>query len=363
MFDVSEVLESLGQWGATPALTIHRLDMRSTAGVARWDAFVQTCPQATFFHRAGWQQVIREVFNHDTYFLYAEQDGKIRGVLPLAHVNSRLFSNALTSLPFAVYGGAAALDEAATTALEQAAERLAQRLKVQHLELRHMERRHPDWPAQELYVTFRKPIAPLVADNMAAIPRKQRAMVRKGIQNGLQAQIDLTVDRFFPLYAQNVHRHGTPPLPKAYFQALRRIFADNCEVLTVCSAAGEPVSSVLSFYFRDEVLPYYAGDSEAARGLAANDFKYWELMRLGCARGFKVFDYGRSKKGTGSYSFKKNWGCEATPLYYEYRLYQRDSVPQNNAANAKYRLLIATWRRMPIRVANWLGPKIVRNLG
>ena len=348
---------------AASSLAVHRLDVHCAADAAQWDAFVLACPQATFFHRAGWQTVIREVFRHDTYFLSAQTQGCIRGVLALAHVNSRLFGNALTSLPFAVYGGVAALDEEAATALEHAAEQLAQRLKVDHLELRNVQRRHGDWPLQDLYVTFRKPIASSEEDNLLAIPRKQRAMVRKGIKNGLTSHIDTTVERFFALYANNVHRHGTPAMSKAYFAALQRVFGPDCEVLTVCAPDGQPLSSVMSFYFRDEVLPYYAGDDEAARHLAANDFKYWELMRLACARGLKVFDYGRSKQGTGSYAFKKNWGCEPTPLHYEFRLYQRDSVPQNNPSNAKYRLLIAAWRRMPIGVANWLGPKIVRNLG
>ena len=348
---------------AAAALTIRRLDASSSVDAARWDAFVLACPQATFFHRAGWQQVMREVFKHESYFFYAEVDGAIRGVLPLAHVNSRLFGNALTSLPFAVYGGVAALDDAAAAALEQEAEQLAQRLKVDHLELRNLQRRHTDWALQDLYVTFRRPIAPLEEDNMLAIPRKQRAMVRKGIKNGLVSHIDTTVDRFFALYADNVHRHGTPALPKKYFAALCRIFGSDCEVLSVCAPDGQPVSSVMSFYFRDEVLPYYAGDDEAARHLAANDFKYWELMRLACARGLGVFDFGRSKQDTGSYAFKKNWGFEPMSLFYEYRLYKRDSVPQNNPSNVKYRVLISAWRRMPLGLANWLGPKIVRNLG
>jgi FemAB-related protein (PEP-CTERM system-associated) len=345
------------------ALRIHRLDSTQADQVARWDAFVLAQPQATFFHRAGWQTVIRDVFRHDTYFLYAESGGEIQGVLPLAHVNSRLFGNALTGLPFAVYGGAAAATPEAATALEAEAQRLAVELGTDHLELRHIERRHTDWPVQELYVTFRKAILPKEEDNMLAIPRKQRAMVRKGIKNGLTSHIDPSVDRFFALYADNVHRHGTPAMPKRYFQTLLKTFGADAEVLTVCSAEGRPLSSVLSFYFRDEVLPYYAGDDEAARDLAANDFKYWELMRLACARGLKVFDYGRSKEGTGPYAFKKNWGFEPTPLNYEYRLYKRESIPQNNPANAKYKLLIATWRRLPIGVANWLGPFIVRNLG
>ncbi|HPP84245.1 MAG TPA: FemAB family PEP-CTERM system-associated protein, partial [Rubrivivax sp.] len=216
---------------------------------------------------------------------------------------------------------------------------------------------------QDLYVTFRKALLPDEEANLLAIPRKQRAMVRKGIKNGLASALDEGVERFFALYADNVHRHGTPALPRRYFEQLRREFGRDCEVLTVSSADGRPVSSVLSFYFRDEVLPYYAGDAEAARELAANDFKYWELMRRACARGLATFDYGRSKQGTGSFSFKKNWGFEPTPLHYEYRLYKRDAVPQNNPSNAKYRLLIETWRRLPLALANRLGPYVVRSLG
>jgi FemAB-related protein (PEP-CTERM system-associated) len=344
-------------------IEIKRLSPQDTRGAAAWDQFVQQCPTATFFHRAGWQTIIRDVFRHDTHFLYTETDGHIDAVLPLAQVKSLLFGNALVALPFAVYGGVAAIHEAPAVALEDEARRIAQGLGVDHLELRQMLGRHADWPMQDLYVTFRKAILPEEEANMLAIPRKQRAMVRKGIKNGLRSEIDSGVERFFALYADNVHRHGTPAFPKRYFAALQRTFGNDAEVLTVCAPDGRPLSSVLSFYFRDEVLPYYAGDDESARDLAANDFKYWELMRRACARGLRLFDYGRSKQGTGSYAFKKNWGFEPTPLHYEYQLYKRDTVPQNNPSNAKYQLLIKTWRRLPIGVANWIGPMIVRNLG
>jgi FemAB-related protein (PEP-CTERM system-associated) len=346
-----------------PVPTIERLLPEDVRGAVSWDAFVMACPQATFFHRAGWQAILREVFKHETYFLCAKDGERITGVLPLAHVKSMLFGHALTSLPFAVYGGVAALDEASAQALEQEAQRLAKRLGVDHLELRQLGRSHDSWPAQDLYVTFRKAILPEEEANMLAIPRKQRAMVRKGIKNGLTSSIDTSVDRFFSLYADNVHRHGTPALPKKYFVALQKQFGSDVEVMTVSGPDGRLLSSVLTFYFRDEALPYYAGDDEAARDLAANDFKYWELMRRACARGLKVFDYGRSKQGTGSYAFKKNWGFEPTPLRYEYCLYKSQAVPQNNPSNAKYKLMIATWRRLPIGLANWLGPFVVRSLG
>ena len=343
--------------------SIERLAPGDVRGAALWDAFVLACPQATFFHRSAWQLILRDVFGHDAYFLYAQEQGRITGVLPLGHVKSMLFGKSLTSLPFAVYGGVAADDEASALALEAEAQRLAQSLGVDHLELRQLHRQHADWPRQELYVTFRKAILPDEEANMLAIPRKQRAMVRKGIKNGLKSEIDANVDRFFAVYADNVHRHGTPALSKRYFQALRQHFGDDCEVLTVTDPQNRVLSSVLTFYFRDEVLPYYAGDYEAARDLAANDFKYWELMRRACARGLKTFDYGRSKQGTGPYAFKKNWGFEPTPLNYEYCLYKRESVPQNNPSNAKYKLMIETWRRLPLSVANWLGPFVVRSLG
>lgn len=344
-------------------VTVERLKPQDAGAAAAWDAFVLACPEATFFHRAGWQRILREVFKHDTHYLLAKTEGSITGVLPLAHVNSMLFGNSLASLPFAAYAGVAALDEASAAALEREACALAEKLAVQHLELRHLKRRHDDWPEQDLYVTFRKAILPEEEANMLAIPRKQRAMVRKGIKNGLKSEIDADVSRFFALYSDNVHRHGTPALSRRYFEELQREFGPDCEVLTVTGPDGKLLSTVMSFYFRDEVLPYYAGDDEAARELAANDFKYWELMRRACARGIKLFDYGRSKQGTGPYAFKKNWGFEPQPLHYEYRLYKRDSVPQNNPANPKYALMIKTWRKLPLGFANWLGPFVVRNLG
>lgn len=346
---------------AHPAsVQVCRLDAASRA---RWDAFVHACPQATFFHLAAWQGIVEDVFRHRCHFLYAERNGEILAVLPLAEVSSRLFGHALTSLPFCVYGGIAGDDPAAVAALEAEADALARTLGVQHLEYRNLSARHPEWPRQEVYVTFRKAILPEVDANMAAIPRKQRAMVRKGIKNGLVSEIDAGVERFFALYADNVRRHGTPALPKRFFARLREVFGEACEVLIVTDGAGKALSGVLSFYFRDEVLPYYAGDDLAARDLAANDFKYWELMRRACVRGCRLFDYGRSKIGTGPWSFKKNWGFEAQPLSYEYVLYKRDSVPQNNPMNPKYRLFIALWKRLPLGVANALGPHIVRNLG
>jgi FemAB-related protein (PEP-CTERM system-associated) len=349
--------------GASAALAPLTVREYRDVDATRWDAFVHACPEATFFHLAGWKGIIETVFRHRTRYLIAERGDRIVGILPIAQVRSRLFGHAVTSLPFGVYGGCAVDDHEAVAPLHEAAIAYATTAGASHLELRNRAPREPEWPHQDLYVTFRKEILPDAEANMNAIPRKQRAMVRKGIKFGLASEIDADVDRFFDLYADNVHRHGTPPFPKGYFQALKRVFGDACEAMIVVDAERRPVSGVLSFYFRDEVLPYYAGDYVTARDLAANDFKYWELMRRACERGCKVFDYGRSKRGTGSFDFKKNWGFEPEPLHYEYRLLRTDRIPENNPLNPKYQLFIRAWRRMPRPVVNFIGPYLVRNLG
>ena len=160
------------------------------ADSARWNEFVFACPGATFFHRIEWRGIMRDVFRHRTHYLLAERDNRIVAVLPLAEVKSRLFGHALTSLPFAVYGGIAGDDADAVAALEAAADDLARKAGVQHLEYRNLSARHTDWPRQDVYFTFRKEIFPDEEANMAAIPRKQRAMVRKGITAGLVARQD-----------------------------------------------------------------------------------------------------------------------------------------------------------------------------
>jgi FemAB-related protein (PEP-CTERM system-associated) len=330
---------------------------------AAWDAFVATCPGATFFHRAGWQRVVARSLGHRTHYLYAEQDGAIRGVLPLVHIKSRLFGNSLVSNAFCVYGGPATLDDAAREALDARAVALLRETGADCLEYRQLARTHPDWPAKEdLYATFRRAIGPDPDANLKAIPRKQRAVVRQSLERNLAIEADDDVERFFGLYAESVRNLGTPVFPKRYFRALKEEFGKDCELLIV-RHDGNPVCGVMSFYFRDEVLPYYAGGTPAVRGIGAYDFMYWHIIRSGGLRGVRTFDFGRSKLGTGAYSFKKNWGFTAQPIFHEYQLKPGATIPDINPLNPKYRMFIAAWKKLPLPVANFIGPFLARDLG
>jgi FemAB-related protein (PEP-CTERM system-associated) len=329
---------------------------------SRWDSFVEASAGATFFHLSGWKEVIEKSFGHKTYFLYTEQDGVIQGILPLVHVNSRLFGNSLVSTAFCVYGGIVASDELTFAELDREACRLAEQLGVDCLEMRNRVQKHPERPYKDLYVTFRKELDQDSEKNLLSIPRKQRAMVRKGIDAGLVSVIDNDVGRLYQAYSESVRNLGTPVFSKKYFQNLKAVFAEQCEIVSI-EHNGQLIASVMSFYFKDEVLPYYGGGTSLARELKGNDFMYWEVMRRATEKGIKIFDYGRSKIGTGSYSFKKNWGFTPEPLFYEFHLVKANSLPDINPLNPKYQLFIAAWKRLPLAVSQWLGPMLSKDLG
>ncbi len=328
-----------------------------------WDAFVREHPEGTFFHLTGWEQVLQRAFGHRTRYLLARSGNEIRGVLPLAEVKSILFGHSLISTPFCVYGGILAADEDARKLLEAQACKLARELGVQYLEMRNRTRQHPEWQVKDLYVTFRKPFTQDPEANMNAIPRKQRAMVRKAVQKGqVKAELDDNVDRLYHVYSESLRHLGTPVFAKRYLEILREVFGKDCEVLTV-THDGAPVASVLSFYFREEVLPYYGGGTLAARSVAGNDFMYWEVMERARGLGKSIFDYGRSKRGTGAFDFKANWGFEPQPLCYEYYLVKAQAMPNLSPTNPKYERFIRAWRRMPLGVTQLVGPHVAKYLG
>ncbi len=328
----------------------------------RWDAYVNQHPEATFFHQYGWKQALNKSFRHKCYYLYAVQDENIVGVLPLGHIKSLFFGNALISTPFAVYGGVLSDNNEIKQLLTNDACQLAEKLKVDHLEIRNIKQQHPDWPNKELYVYFKKELADNDDDNLKAIPRKQRAMVRKGIKAGLEYDISKNIDSFYQAYSESVRNLGTPVFSKKFFASLIDVFGEQADILTV-TKENELVASVLSFYYKNEVLPYYGGGTSVARNLKGNDFMYWALMQHSVQQGITAFDYGRSKEGTGSYSFKKNWGFEPRPLFYEFYLVKAKAIPDINPLNPKYQRFISIWRKLPLKLSQMLGPILSRDLG
>jgi FemAB-related protein (PEP-CTERM system-associated) len=329
-----------------------------------WEAFAAAAPAATLFHGLAWRRVIAKSLRHPTYYRCAWRGDRLAGVLPLVHVRSRLFGTSLVSVGFGVYGGILAEDDAAARALAEDAARLGEALGVDHVELRCIGESQLGWVTKsDLYVTFCRNLAPSSEANLKAIPRKKRADLRKAIDNRqLSVQVGGDFDTFYRIYSESLRNLGTPVLSRRFYAAILEELGPAAELSAVHGPDG-PVAALMTFYFRDRVMPYYGGAIPAARPLHAYDLLYWSLMERAVARGALVYDFGRSKRGTGSFDYKTYWGFAPEPLHYAFRLVRKTDLPDVNPLNPKYRLMIETWRRLPLAIANAIGPVIARQIG
>lgn len=328
-----------------------------------WDEFVRRTPGGTFFHLIGWKEVLEQTFGFAARYLVAKRAAQIVGVLPLFELRAAFSKPCLLSVPFAVEGGICSADDQARRALENAALALSEERQARYLELRD----GLDSPAfqmrEGLYYRFRRSLLSSDEENFAAIPRKQRRMVRVGQQSGLVARVSRDdLDVFYDLYARSVRNLGTPVFSRRYFRRFLERFPEDCVLLTV-RHNGTPAAAVLSFFFDDTVLPYYAGSRSEFFRYAVNDFMYWELMRYARQRGARMFDFGRSKKGTGAYDFKCHWGFEPEPFRYRVHVRGSEPLPDHSVSDDRVQFLRRAWRRLPLAVTKLVGPFFVRRYG
>jgi FemAB-related protein (PEP-CTERM system-associated) len=324
------------------------------------DTFVKACPAGTFFHLSGWKTIMERILKRKCFWLTARRDSRICGVFPISLVRNRIFGDCLVSLPLAVYGGVCADARDTYFLLLEAGKELATRLGAQYLEMRNRtEPFETGLPRRDLYVTFTQDLSPGPEKLLKALPRDTRYAVRKSQKSGLEWTEDLTDDEFYEIYAQSVHRLGTPVFPRELFRSLRREFPNACRLFGVRKGK-TPIAGVLCFYFRDQVLPYYGGSIAESHKDSPNNFMYWSLIEQSCREGYGSFDFGRSKKGTGSFHFKSAWSMQVTELPYQYQLVRAKEVPHMSPVDKKFQLPVAVWKRLPLSWTKVIGPGIIR---
>lgn len=346
---------------------IRQADLSRAGDVQAIDAYVAAHPDGSAFHRAAWTRAIERGCGQKAYYLIAEKGGSVIGLLPASEMHSPLFGRALVSAGFAVGGGPIADDQATIDALAEHGWTLAGRLSCPSFELRGGALPGGEgWHREEgTYAGFVRPLAADDEAELLAIPRKQRAEVRRAIGFELEVRIgSAAVDRadHYAVYAESVRNLGTPVFPRSLFDAVLDAFGADADILTV-SKDGVPLASVLSLYHKAVAMPYWGGGTSTARTWRANDMMYYALMLHARKRGCNAFDFGRSKRGTGAFAFKKNWGFEPAPLSYAGRTADGEAPRQINPLSPRYRLQIALWQKLPLGVANRLGPWIARGLG
>lgn len=347
-------------------VAVRHADLDHPKDVARIDAWIMVHSDGLPFHRPKWLKAIEAGTGQAAHCLVAEVASDIVAILPFHLVHSPLFGRALVSSGFAVGGGILSNSPAATRELAATICDLAERWSSPTVELRGGAMPGGKWiEKRDAHANFLKALAADDEAELLAIPRKQRAEVRKGLENGLtietgRGQRDL--DWHYMIYAESVRNLGTPVFPKSLMGRVLHYFGEDADILTVMHD-GRPVASVLSLYHKGTVMPYWGGGVWDARRLRANDVMYYALMNHARQRGCTHFDFGRSKVDSGAYFFKKNWGFEPEPMAYAIHTADGQEPRDVNPNSPKYRAQIALWQKLPLPVANWLGPWVAKGLG
>jgi FemAB-related protein (PEP-CTERM system-associated) len=336
-----------------------------------WNNFVKNNEMASFFHLIEFKEIIEDCFGHKPHYIVAENSNVIKGILPLFELKSRWFGHALISLPSVVYGGVCAIDSESKQALLKSVITLGELINVDYIEMKEFVDSHDNynfqcehncWRDKELYVGFQREIFPEIEENFKAIPRKQRRMIRKAGKYGFRTKVvgKDYLKQFYYIYSSSLRNLGTPVYSYKYLESIMEKIKDTF-IFSVWYKE-KMVAGVMTFIFKDKIMPYFGGAYKKYYKYAINDYMYWELLKYGCERGIKIFDFGRSKINTGSYHYKRHWGFEPKKLPYKYYLINNAEVPNISPVNPKYSVMIRLWKRLPLPIANWIGPKINRNI-
>lgn len=340
-----------------------RADLSDPRMADRIEKFVEG-KGASLFHRPAWLRAVERGTGQRASGFVTRNYGTITGWFPITEVRSLLFGKALVSSGFGVGGGILADTDAAIGQLAEAAQEYAQAQGYPAIETRGGAI-PDDWQRwNDLHAGFERALAKTNEDQLLAIPRKARAEVRKSLKNDLEVRVGSDtsdISAHYAVYSESVRNLGTPVFPKSLFEAMLAEFPASADILTV-RKGGVPISSVFSFYHNGAVMPFWGGGTAQARSERSNERMYYELMLHARRKGMKTFDFGRSKTGSGPYNFKKNWGFEPAPLTYGEWVAGggegRDIDPTSDAYSRK----IDLWKKLPLPLANTIGPWIARGL-
>lgn len=338
--------------------------LKDSQDEALWDHFVMGHAQASGYHTLAWRAVISKAFGHRTYYLMArDEEGMIRGVLPLVLTKSPMFGCFLTSMAFFNYGGVLADCDEVRLALLSAVAELAKNVGAAHIELRQTEPIETDWPARSRKVSMRLALPSDYESLLKAFPSKLRSQIRRAQKEGMDVRVggEELLEDYYCVFARCMRDLGTPVYAKGFFQSIVEAFPKEVR-LCVVSLKGIPLASGLLYGFRNRLeIPWAASDKRYSR-LAPNMLLYGAVLEFACREGFKEFDFGRSSRESGTYRFKEQWGAKPVPLHWYYWLRDGGPLPELNPQNPKYAMAIRLWQQLPVSVTTTVGPTIAKYL-
>ncbi|MEO7192554.1 MAG: FemAB family XrtA/PEP-CTERM system-associated protein [Vicinamibacterales bacterium] len=330
---------------------------------AEWDAYVEAHPLATADHLWHWREIVESVFQQRCAYLCARRGNRIVGVLPLVLFRSRLFGRAVISLPYLNYGGVLADDLEASQKLIEEAGVAGRGFQAAYVELRHQGRQADQLPFRQHKLALTRALPATVDALWTATDRKVRNQVRKAQKEGLTATVGGSelVDDFYGVFARNMRDLGTPVYSKQLFVETLRRFGDRARVHVVRNK-DRALAASIAIGFRTTVLVPWASSLREFRHQCPNMLLYWSMLERATMGKMATFDFGRSSPESGPHHFKLQWGASEAPLHWEYVLLTRTEAPDHGPTNPKFQMMIAAWQRLPLSLANFIGPSIVKNI-
>ena len=329
----------------------------------KWDGFVESNPSATTYHRWNWKRVIEKSFGWHTFYLFAEQDGGITGILPLVWQKSLLFGNFLTSVPFLNAGGIIADNERIAAALLARAAELASEFRARHIEFRNRRPSGLGLETKTSKITVTRELQSSSEAMFHSLDKKLRSDVRKSMQSGFTAGFGGAefLSEFYEVFAIKMRDLGTPVYSKRFFRQILNEFPQDTFICRV-RHEGKTVAGSFLIAYRDRIEAHWSASLPELSKLKPNVFMYWSILCFAGERGYKIFDFGRSTVGSGTHKFKMQWGGREEQLYWEYWLPHGAKLPELNPHNPRYEKMVAVWRKMPLALTKFMGPPIVRRL-
>jgi len=330
-----------------------------------WEAWYEGRGTSSLSYHPRWLAVLRDGLGHLPYCVEATGGKRVVGLLPLALVKSCLFGRFLVGLPYLNFGGAAAESPEVAAALLDQAVALADQLDVKHLELRHeAEVAHPALAQRlESKVHMRLPLPAEAGQLWDGFKPSVRNQIRKGQKQEFTVSWggEERLDDFYAVFSRNMRDLGTPVFSRRLFGCVLREFRERAEFCVVYTGGQEPIAAAMLCHGRGVTEVPSASSLREFNSTNANMLMYWELLRRALQRGQHTFDFGRSSIDSNTYRFKKQWGAQPHPAIWQYYV-RRGEVGDMRPDNRKYQLAIRLWQRLPLAVANALGPAIVRGI-
>jgi FemAB-related protein (PEP-CTERM system-associated) len=327
-----------------------------------WSRYVASHNLSCHYHQYSWRAFYAGYYLKQTYYLAALDEDKFVGILPLVRQKSALFGDYLVSLPFVNYGGVLADDEAAANALLSAAADLGEEIGVSHIELREYRSRQ-GYPCREEKVAMRLDLPDSEEKLGKALGAKLRSQIRRPMRENPTIHVGglNRLGEFYTVFSRCMRDLGTPVYPRSMFEDIVRQFPGDTDVVIV-ERDFKPVAAALLIHYQGVTEVPWASSDRRFNRYSYNMLLYWKLLCRAIERGSTTFDFGRSTKDSGTYRFKKQWGAKPVQLYWNYWLAPGASLPNLSPENEKYSIARKVWQRLPIPLAEFIGPHVVKHL-